>query len=184
MDEAKGVKGRIRDANRTREAILAAAAAIFAAQGFAGVRLDAIAEDSGYNKSLIGQYFGDRLGLYSEMIVRGDREVGALLALVLQAPARGRGRHFRRWQVPIVFHNLANSLPVGDWQVVQEVDGLKLLLSAARGALDKEAIADAIRRELARQGAVVPRVEVKEVVSIPQAASGKTPLVKSNLPGA
>ncbi len=54
MDEAKGVKGRIRDANRTREAILAAAAAIFAAQGFAGVRLDTIAADSGYNKSLIG----------------------------------------------------------------------------------------------------------------------------------
>ncbi len=85
MDEAKGVKGRIRDANRTREAIFAAAAAIFAAQGFAGARLDTIAADSGYNKSLIGQYFGDKLGLYSELLERADREADAFLALVLAA---------------------------------------------------------------------------------------------------
>ena len=84
MDEAKGVKGRIRDANRTREAILAAVAAIFAAQGFAGARLDAIAKDSGYDKSPIGQYFGDRLGLYSELLERRDREANAFLAQVLR----------------------------------------------------------------------------------------------------
>ncbi len=85
---------------------------------------------------------------------------------------------------PIVFHEIADTLPVSGWQVLQEIDGLKLLLSGARGELDKEALADAIGRELARRGAIVPRVEVKEVASIPQAASGKTPLVKSNLCGA
>ena len=82
---------------------------------------------------------------------------------------------------PIVFHEIADALPVSGWQVVQEVEGLRILLSGVHGALDKEALADAVRRALARQGAAVPRVEVMEVASIPQTMSGKTPLVKSNL---
>jgi AcrR family transcriptional regulator len=83
MDEAEGAKGRSRDANRTREAILAAAEAVFADLGFAGARLDGIAAYSSYNKSLIGQYFGDKLGLYTEVLKRADGEVDALLARVL-----------------------------------------------------------------------------------------------------
>jgi len=84
---------------------------------------------------------------------------------------------------PIVFHDLADALPVSGWQVVQEAEGLRLLVSGLHGALDKGALAEAMRKELARRGALVPRVEVEEVASIPQAASGKTPLVKSNLSG-
>lgn len=64
--------GRERNARATREAILKAAEVIFAEHGFDGARLDAIARRSGYNKSLIGQYFGDKLGLYSEVIRRAD----------------------------------------------------------------------------------------------------------------
>jgi len=90
MDETEGAKGRTRDANRTREAILTAAEAIFAEHGFAGARLDAIAAESGYNKSLIGQYFGDKLGLYADVLKRADREVDALLAQVL-GPLLGEG---------------------------------------------------------------------------------------------
>jgi TetR/AcrR family transcriptional regulator len=64
--------GRERNARATREAILNAAEAVFAEHGFEGARLDAIARISGYNKSLIGQYFGDKLGLYCEVIRRAD----------------------------------------------------------------------------------------------------------------
>jgi len=83
---------------------------------------------------------------------------------------------------PIVFHNIMDTLPVNGWQVVQEVDGLHVLLSSARGTLDEKKLADTVQQALAKQGAVVPRIEIQKVFSIPQTASGKTPLVKSNLP--
>lgn len=45
---------------------------MFAEHGFDGARIDMIAEASGYNKSLIFQYFEDKLGLYSAVIRRAD----------------------------------------------------------------------------------------------------------------
>lgn len=83
MSELKSERRRPRDAEKTREAILNAAEAVFAEHGFDGARVDAIAETSGYNKSLIGQYFGDKLGLYAEVIKRMDRDITELGARVL-----------------------------------------------------------------------------------------------------
>jgi TetR/AcrR family transcriptional regulator len=84
MPDIDGGKGRSRDANRTREAILDAAESVFAESGFAGARLEAIAVGSSYNKSLIGQYFGDKLGLYAEVLRRTDLGIDCLLAQVLE----------------------------------------------------------------------------------------------------
>ena len=67
---------------KTREAILAAAEAAFAEHGFDGARVDGIAEASGYNKTLIFRYFGDKLGLYTEVLKRADRESNEILARV------------------------------------------------------------------------------------------------------
>src|SRR5579864_7908772 len=61
---------RERDAEVARNAILDAAEEIFAENGFDGARIDAIAAASGYNKSLIFHYFGDKLGLYREIVSR------------------------------------------------------------------------------------------------------------------
>ncbi|MFN8372882.1 MAG: TetR/AcrR family transcriptional regulator [Anaerolineae bacterium] len=75
---------RQRNADTTREAILDAAEAIFAREGFAGARVDNIAELSTYNKSLIFQYFGDKTGLYVAVIrrlrVRSSQHLLAVLA--------------------------------------------------------------------------------------------------------
>src|SRR5258708_3118266 len=68
-------RGRIHDAKGAREAILNAAEMVFAEHGFDGARIDAIAEESGYNKSLLFQYFGDKLGLYAEGIKRAARKI-------------------------------------------------------------------------------------------------------------
>ncbi len=68
-------RGRVHDARGAREAILNAAEVVFAEHGFDGARIDAIAEESGYNKSLLFQYFGDKLGLYAEVIKHADREM-------------------------------------------------------------------------------------------------------------
>ncbi len=74
---------RERDADVARLAILDAAEEIFAANGFDGARIDAIAAASGYNKSLIFHYFEDKLGLYAEAVRRADNEVTALQGRVL-----------------------------------------------------------------------------------------------------
>jgi len=73
---------RIYDAVRTRAAILDAAEAMFAEHGFDGTSVDAIAAQAGYNKSLLFQYFGDKLGLYTQVLKRADRDMGELLARV------------------------------------------------------------------------------------------------------
>src|SRR5512142_3213380 len=70
--DGAGRRGRARDAEGTREAILDAGEQVFAEHGFDGARIDAIAKASGYNKSLIFQYFGDKLGLYAAVIRRAD----------------------------------------------------------------------------------------------------------------
>jgi AcrR family transcriptional regulator len=66
------------DAEGTREAILNAAEEVFAEHGFDGARIDAIAEKAGYNKSLIFQYFDDKLGLYAAVVRRADDQTRVL----------------------------------------------------------------------------------------------------------
>jgi AcrR family transcriptional regulator len=61
------------DAARTKEIILDAAEEMFAEHGYSATRVDAIASLAGYNKSLIYQYFGDKLGLYTGVIKRADQ---------------------------------------------------------------------------------------------------------------
>lgn len=67
-------RGRTHDAKGAREAILNAAEEIFAEHGFDGTRVDAIAARAGYNKSLLFQYFGDKLNLYTEVNKRIDKD--------------------------------------------------------------------------------------------------------------
>ncbi|HLJ32343.1 MAG TPA: TetR/AcrR family transcriptional regulator [Ktedonobacteraceae bacterium] len=76
-------QGRAHDAEGTRTAILDAAEEVFAEQGYDGARIDVIAAKSGYNKSLIFHYFGDKLGLYTEVLRRADLETRELQARVL-----------------------------------------------------------------------------------------------------
>ena len=83
MDESGSRRGRPHDAERAREAILNAAEEVFAEHGFDGARIDAIAETAGYNKSLLFQYFGDKLGLYTAVNKRADRDLTEFQARVL-----------------------------------------------------------------------------------------------------
>ena len=74
MPKPKSIRGRMHDAEGARQAILDAAEEVFAEHGFDGARIDAIATTSGYNKSLIFQYFGDKLGLYAAVNRRADEQ--------------------------------------------------------------------------------------------------------------
>ncbi len=77
---ASGVKAQaapepVRDAERTRQAILAAAEEEFADKGLAGARVDAIAEQSGANKRMLYYYFGSKEKLYTAVL---ERAYGAM----------------------------------------------------------------------------------------------------------
>jgi TetR/AcrR family transcriptional regulator len=61
---------RQRDAERSRERILAAAVAEFGDKGYAGARVGEIAARAGVNVQLISYYFGGKAGLYRELTAR------------------------------------------------------------------------------------------------------------------
>ena len=83
MSEPGSRRGRAHNAVGAREAILNAAEKVFAEHGFDGARIDVIAVESGYNKSLLFQYFDDKLGLYAEIVKRADREMTELQKRIL-----------------------------------------------------------------------------------------------------
>src|SRR3954451_2634213 len=62
--------GRERNSERSRERILEAALEEFAAHGYAGARVEAIARRAGLNKQLISHHFGGKLGLYRAVMNR------------------------------------------------------------------------------------------------------------------
>jgi TetR/AcrR family transcriptional regulator len=73
-------KKRTYDAARSKDIILDAAEELFAELGYSATRIDAIASAAGYNKSLIYQYFQDKLGLYTEVVKRAEQLGNQMLA--------------------------------------------------------------------------------------------------------
>lgn len=69
------------DGGDARRRLLQAAAGQFAAAGFAGTSLRAVARDAGVTPAMIAYYFGDKAGLLEAVLVTGlDEVLGALEA--------------------------------------------------------------------------------------------------------
>ena len=83
---------------------------------------------------------------------------------------------------PITFHHVLDNLPVSGWQVVQEQDRLRVLLSSAQNNVNDAQLVDSIRRNLTAQNVLAPRIFVEHVDVIPKNATGKTPLIKAYRP--
>lgn len=79
---------RPRDPEAACRALLDAARVIFARDGFDGARVDDIAEAAGYNKALIFRYFGDKVGLYREVVAHTKQLVYNEIAQPMLAIAR------------------------------------------------------------------------------------------------
>jgi len=77
MDELAetSVPKRARNSTRTKAAILVAARAEFAARGFEGARVDAIAGLAGANKRLLYHYFGNKEELYRAVLLDAYQEI-------------------------------------------------------------------------------------------------------------
>lgn len=66
---------RERNAQETKKRLLDAAEAEFAAKGFPGARLRAIADAVGVQSTLIAHYFGDKEGLYQAVLDRALADI-------------------------------------------------------------------------------------------------------------
>jgi TetR/AcrR family transcriptional regulator len=69
-----------RNPQQSQERILEAALQEFAAKGFAGARVDVIARQARINKRMLYHYFGDKEGLFREVLRRKIAERRAWLA--------------------------------------------------------------------------------------------------------
>ncbi|HVU06983.1 MAG TPA: TetR/AcrR family transcriptional regulator [Verrucomicrobiae bacterium] len=67
---AKTENAATRNPERSRERILSAALKEFAANGFAGARVDLIAKRASINKRMLYHYFGDKEGLFRAVLRR------------------------------------------------------------------------------------------------------------------
>ncbi|MBM2811047.1 MAG: phenylacetate--CoA ligase family protein [Chloroflexi bacterium] len=83
---------------------------------------------------------------------------------------------------PNVFHDAMDLVPSDGWQVVQEPDGLRILVVPGVEPLDDLRVRDLILAALGSQGVLPLSVRVERVSSIPKAPSGKTPLIKGLFP--
>jgi putative adenylate-forming enzyme len=84
---------------------------------------------------------------------------------------------------PLLFSEILDTLPVGGWQVVQEANGgLTVLLSGVADGFAEQTVREEVAAALARQGAYVPAIEVRQVATIPKTAAGKVPLIRAARP--
>lgn len=74
-DGNKSLRPKVRDPERTSAAILAAAVQEFAAKGYGGARIDAIAARAGINKRMLYHYFGDKDALYLAVLESAYRKI-------------------------------------------------------------------------------------------------------------
>jgi AcrR family transcriptional regulator len=73
--EAPVIEERLRDAERSQNAILLAARDEFAEHGLGGARVDRIAERAGLNKRLIYYYFADKDALFQAVLEHAYRHI-------------------------------------------------------------------------------------------------------------
>jgi TetR/AcrR family transcriptional regulator len=76
-----------RNPQQTQQRILEAALEEFAAKGFAGARVDVIAGRAHINKRMLYHYFGDKEGLFREVLRRKISQRAAWLANAPEEPA-------------------------------------------------------------------------------------------------
>src|SRR4249919_2796182 len=86
VDRHLSPKTAIRNPRQSQERILEAALKEFAAKGFAGARVDAIARQARINKRMLYHYFGDKEGLFREVLRRKIAERTAWLASAPEDP--------------------------------------------------------------------------------------------------
>ena len=117
-----------RNPERTRERILSAALQEFAANGFAGARVDAIARRAAINKRMLYHYFGNKEHLFREVLRRKIAERQTSAEGLSGDPAEGLPFWFK------LSCKDADWVRLLEWEALQEADN-PLIDGAVRRAL-------------------------------------------------
>ena len=83
---------------------------------------------------------------------------------------------------PNVIHDVLDLIHVGEWQVVQEPDAIRLLIARPGTGFDGRSTVEALSQALRNAGAAPVGITWSAVDSIPRSGSGKAPLIRA-LPG-
>lgn len=78
---------------------------------------------------------------------------------------------------PQTFYEVMDTFPIKEWQIVQQPDGLRILLGGEPEELQDEAVIQALQRTLVIQGVDVPSIRIERVAAIPRNESGKATLI-------
>src|SRR5882724_1304017 len=121
-----------RNPQQTQQRILEAALQEFAAKGFAGARVDVIAQRAAINKRMLYHYFGDKEGLFREVLRRKIAERQAWNAATPEQPAE---------YLPLLFDlacNDADWIRLLEWEALRGgekpvIDEVERRAAAARG---------------------------------------------------
>ena len=117
-----------RNPERTRERILSAALGEFAANGFAGARVDAIAQRAAINKRMLYHYFGNKKHLFREVLRRKIAERRASAEGLSGDPAESLPFWFK------LSCKDADWVRLLEWEALQEADN-QLIDGTGRRAL-------------------------------------------------
>jgi TetR/AcrR family transcriptional regulator len=137
----------IRDLNRTREKILAAALAEFSARGFAGARVDAIARRARVNKRMLYYCFGAKQDLYREILRRKLAERAEWIESTPNDFAGALAHMYVAGGTDIEFVRLM------EWEAIDS-GGRKCIAETERRALFEKAVA---RLGVLQRGGSIPR---------------------------
>jgi AcrR family transcriptional regulator len=148
-------KAAARNPERTRERILSAALKEFAAKGFAGARIDAIARRAAINKRMLYHYFGDKEGLFKAVLRRKISERQAWAESLSGDPAESVAFWFEAACKDTDWVRML------EWEALQDADK-KLIDEKARGA----AVARGLERirQRQRRGQVAPEFDPRHVM--------------------
>jgi TetR/AcrR family transcriptional regulator len=122
-----------RNPERTRERILSAALQEFAANGFAGARVDAIARRAAINKRMLYHYFGNKEHLFREVLRRKIAERQASAEGLSGDPAESLPFWFK------LSCKDADWVRLLEWEALQDADN-QLIDGTGRRALATRAL--------------------------------------------
>jgi AcrR family transcriptional regulator len=143
-----------RNPERTRERILKAALKEFAAKGFAGARVEAIARRAGVNKRMLYQYFGNKQALFGEVLRRKIQEKTASVRTMPLNPEESMPHWFDVNLRDLVWIRLL------EWEALQ--GGREIVGEQER--LDEFALSAAALREAQAAGQLAPDVNVENAL--------------------
>ena len=142
-----------RNPDRSRERILSAALREFAAKGFAGARVDAIARRAAINKRMLYHYFGGKRGLFRAVLRRKISERKELAEGLSGDPAESLAFWFE------TACRDAEWVRLLEWEALQE-DGVVIDEKARRSSLARAV--ERIRRRQQR-GQISRRFDARHV---------------------